>query len=278
MASIGQVRPGPQIGARTPGIRTPLFMLGVALALVAFIVMLAFGLLFANRSGSGAQVQVVVAAQPIDAREPITPGMVTTSYVPAAGVPPGAIRSLSDLQNDSAVVAIPKGQVISTNLVTSNPDVLNTTSASSYLPIPQGWVAFTLPTSEQQGVAGYVAQGDYINIVATLNTSLFNPAFPRSVTRTVFTDIHVIRVGPQSTLPKQGQAQGVVNSITILMTTCDAQYMTWLAVNGQLKYTLLSYTDYLKTTPEPVASCPAASSPTVVGPKQVQARWDFLAG
>lgn len=277
MASIGQVRPGPQ-AVRAPNIRTPLFVLGVALALVAFIVMLAFGLLFANRSGSATQVQVVVAARGIDAREPITADAITTAWIPTAGVPPEAFKSLGALQGYAAVVSIPKGQVISPNLVTANPDVLSASGASQFLPIPPGWVALTLPTSEQQGVAGYIAQGDYINILATLNTQLFTPLNPRMVTRTTFANVHVIRVGPESSLPKQGQPQGLVSSITVVMTLCDAQYMDWLAVNGQLKYALLSYKDYSTATPPPDTSCPSTTLPTVVGPKQVQARWDFLAG
>src|SRR3989442_12688540 len=81
MAAIGQTRP-----ARTTNIRTPLFILGVGLALLAFLVMFAFGMLFANRSQTGTQVRVVVAAQDIDAREPITPDMLTTALIPTAAV------------------------------------------------------------------------------------------------------------------------------------------------------------------------------------------------
>jgi len=276
MAVIGQARPGIPVNARNPNIRTPLFILGVGLALVAFLVMLTFGLLFANKAGGGAQVQVVVASKAIDARAPITPDMLTTKSLPASAVAPGAFTNLRDLASYSAVVSIPAGQVISSNLVTSNPD--QPTGASSYLPIPQGWVAITFPTSELQGVGGYLAQGDYIDIIATVNTTVFTPVNPRTVTRTVFTNVHVIRVGPDSTIVKQGQAQGVTTSITIVMTQCDAQYMYWLATVGTIKYSLLNYHDYNTKDPQPDLSCPVTSLPPTVGPRQAQARWDFLAG
>src|SRR5947208_16142559 len=81
MAAIGQTRP-----ARTTNIRTPLFILGVGLALLAFLVMFAFGMLFANRSQTGTQVRVVVAAQDIDARESINQYMLTTALIPPAAV------------------------------------------------------------------------------------------------------------------------------------------------------------------------------------------------
>jgi len=260
MAAIGQTRP-----RVTPNIRTPLFIFGVALALVAFLVMLAFGLLFANRAQVSTPVRVVVAARDIDAREPLTADMLTTTSLP----------STADVTGTSALVQIYKGQPITENIVASNPDQV---TPSSYLPVPQGFVAITIPTSEQQGVAGFIAQGDFIDVIATVNTQLFSPASPRQVTRTVFTSVYVIRVGPQSVVPRQGQAQGLTSSITVLMTLCDAQYMDWLALNGTLKYALLSYHDYAKGQPAADASCPSTVAPGLIGPAQVQARYDFLKG
>jgi Flp pilus assembly protein CpaB len=267
MAAIGQTRP-----ARTTNVRTPLFILGVGLALLAFLVMFAFGMLFANRSQTGAQVRVVVAAQDIDAREPITPDMLTTALIPTGAVAPHTFLRAADLAGFSALVGIYKGQPITGNVVASNPDQL---TYSSFLPIPQGYIALTLPTSEQQGVAGFIAQGDYIDVIATVNTQLFSAANPRQVTRTVFTSVYVIRVGPQSTVPRQGQAQGLSSSITVLMSLCDAQYMNWLLSNTTLKYALLSFHDYTKQQAPPDSACPSTTAPGLIGPAQVQGRWGF---
>ena len=38
--------------------------------------------------------------------------------------------------------------------------------------------------------------GDYIDIVATVNTSVVNSTNPKIVTATVFRHVHVLRVGP----------------------------------------------------------------------------------
>jgi len=273
MATIRQARP-----AATANIRAPLFILGVALALVAFLVMFAFGLLFAGRTASGAQTRVVVASAAIDARTVITPDMLTVTSFPASAVPPGAFSKMPDLAGDTALVSIPKGQVISANLVVSSPDQIGSTD--SFLPIPPGWIAVTIPTNELEGVAGYITQGDYINVLATVNTQLFSKVNPRQVTATVFLNVHVIRVGPSSTVPRTaGQAQGVSSSITVVVTLCDAQYLDWLSVNGTLKYVLLNKDDYNKQPEQQrVAACPATQAPGVVGPAQVQARWNFLAG
>jgi Flp pilus assembly protein CpaB len=263
---------------RSPSrIRTPVFLVGIALALVAFIAMFAFGIVFVNRSQGGRQVSVVTAVEDIPAREPIDPAMLAVTQVPATALAPKAFLHLTDVIGFSAAVPIFKGQVITSNLVATNQDEL--IGASTYLPIPQGFVAMTVPTSEQQGVAGYIAQGDYIDVITTVNSGLFTPVNPRTLTRTVFSNLHVIRVGPLTAAPKAGQPQGVVSSLTVAISLCDAQYLNWLLVNTTLKYVLISYHDYTPnaaTVSSP--DCPASAEPRIVGPRQVDLRWGFTAG
>jgi len=272
IGNVGQVRP-----AGAAGLRTPMFILGVALALVAFLVMLAFGAIFASKARSASPVRVVVAAQEIQAREPITLDMITYGTVSSDSVPPGTFFRSGTLSGYAATVEILKGEVITSNVVSANQDLL-AGAASSYLPIPSGYIALTLPTSEQQGVAGYIAQGDYINVIASVTTGLITPVNPRTVTRTVFTNVHVIRVGPESTVPRQGVAQGLATSITVVMSLCDAQYMSWLILNASLKYALLSYHEYSSSTPAADPACPSTSEPGIVGPAQIDARWGFTRG
>jgi pilus assembly protein CpaB len=262
----------------TPRLRTPIFLLGVGMALLAFILMFAFGILFVNRTQTGAQVMVVVAAQDIQAREVITPDMLTVARMPLSALPPHAFVRLDDVSGESAVVSIYKGQAVTANVVVSSPDQISS-ATSSYLPIPQGYVALTLPTGELQGVAGYVAPGDYINIIATANSDLFQSKPSRVLTRTVFSGIRVIRVGTPSVGPKEGQAFGVSGSLTVVVSECDAQYLQWLLTNVTLKYLLLSYKDYaVNALSRPDASCLSTDLPPVIGPTAVNQRWDFTKG
>ncbi len=272
MAAVGQARTG-------AGIRTPLFLVGVALALLAFVAMFALGIVFVNRGGATQQVSILVASQDIPAREPINVGMVKFETIPATAVPPGAFYHVSDVLLQTSLLTILQGQPITSNMVATNADDLTKAGASAFVPIPAGYVAMTMPTDEQEGVAGYIAQGDYINVIAAVNTDLFSKVNPRTVTRTVFTDVYVIRVGPQTAVPKQGQPQGLASSLTVVMSICDAQYMEWLLVNATVRYALLSSHDYGKdplANPDP--TCPPTSEPPVVGPAAVDARWGFLKG
>jgi len=272
MASIGQSRP---LAAGNPNMRTPLFIFGVALALVAFLVMFAFGVVFVGRQQITGSVPVVVAAVQIDARTPITPDMLTLTSLPANAVPQNAFLHIADVSGLAAVVQIYKGQPISANLVVSNPDLVGAAPTTPFLPIPAGYIALTLPAGEQQEVAGYVAQGDYIDVIAAVNTAQFSPSRPRTVVQTVFTNLYVIRVGPQSLGPRQGQVQGVASSITVVMTLCDATYMNWLLLNATLKYALMSPKDYKTLAASSSSSCD--SSDIRIGPAQVDARWHFTA-
>jgi Flp pilus assembly protein CpaB len=254
-------------------VRTPLFIVGVALALVAFLAMFAFGILFASRSVGGQQVPVVMASEDITAREPIVPGMLTLGQVPSGAIPPKAFFHVSDIAGLSALVTIYKGEVITANVVVNDPDQV--TTISSYLHIPKGYVALTIPASELQDVGGYPAQGDYINVIASVDTGLFSRVNPRPVTGTVFNNVYILEVGPPSLAPKQGQGQGLASSLTVVLTQCDAQFMEWFLLNATLKYELLSYQDYNPTFPPPDPACPSNKAPRPVGPAAVDARWHF---
>ena len=68
MAAIGQTRAAFPAPAPQSKVRTPLFIFGVALALVAFLVMFASGIVFVNRSLPTGTVPAGVAKANIDAR------------------------------------------------------------------------------------------------------------------------------------------------------------------------------------------------------------------
>jgi Flp pilus assembly protein CpaB len=265
MAAVGQSR---QLVAPGPNLRTPLFIFGVALALVAFLVMFAFGFVFVGRQQAAGNVPVVVAKADIDARTAITPDMLTISSMPATAVPPNTFLRVAQLADMTAAVKIYKNQAISSNLVVSPGEIVPTT-IDPFLPIPSGYDALSIPASELAGVAGFIQAGDYIRVIASINTGQFGDKRQRPVVLTVFTDLHVIKVGPQSPIKQQS---GVATSFTVVMTHCDAEYMDWLLLNATLKYTLESKDDYNKT-PATAACTSAPSGP--IGPKQVDDRWHF---
>ena len=223
--------------------------------------------------GSSGGTRVVVALHDIKARTVIGPSDLTlAAFNPA---PPQAIFAIKDVGRVSARVDIPVGSPITTNVVAPAGDLL-ASSDTAYLPIPKGWIAITIPASELEAAGGYVQNGDRINVVATVNTSIFGQSPGRTVVLTVFADIPVLRAGPAGTESNTQSSTGAVtSSLTVLLTACDAEFMTWLLANAQLKYELESPSDYSALPTQPYEKCPAVTSAKGVGPHDVDARWLF---
>jgi pilus assembly protein CpaB len=175
-----------------------------------------------------------MATQDLAPRIPIPAGSLEIMSLPAAGLPSTVFTKIDDAKGMIPLVTIVKGQAVSSNLVAKPGQSFGV--QSEFLPIPSGYVALTIPTSEQQGVAGYVQPGDYISVIATVTTGA------KVATKTVFTNIHVIRVG-QDTAGTAGTA-ATATSLTIVVTQCQAEYITWFLSYASLKYTLESYQDY----------------------------------
>lgn len=246
-------------------------VIGTVLALLAFLAaaFLASAPYLFPASAPG--TKVVVAKSGITARTRIEPSELELEVINP--MPPQAFTSISAVAGKGARVDIPQGEAITANLIAETSDLISTSDVT-YLPIPAGYVAVTIPTSEQVGVGGYVQVGDRITILASVNTQILGQSPAVLSVRTVFTDVPVVRVGPIA------QAQGtspVSTSLTVLMTACDSEYLFWLLNNATLKYELESFKDYgaLPTAPDP--KCASVLAAGGVGPKEVDARWKFTA-
>jgi Flp pilus assembly protein CpaB len=255
-------------------------VIGAAMAVLAFVAVFVVGAILSAGNSATRQVTAAVALRDIQSRELISSSSVALQQVPASSLPPHSIVRMADLVGDTALVTIYKGQVLSQNLVAASPDQIDLETASPTLPIPQGLVAVTIPTDEQAGVAGYIAAGDYINIIATVKIDVFTPVvrFSKTVSRTVFVSVRVIRVGPPTAAGRTGQQQGLASSLTVVTSLCDAQYLAWFANNASLKYVLLSFSDYAAKPPVADPNCSSTTAPEPVGPDEVNKRWSFTKG
>lgn len=242
----------------------------------AILAVLAFGTAAALASlpllsSSSTGTQVVVAKNTITARTRIQASDLELKSI--SPTPPQSFTAVALVAGKGARVDIPAGSPVTANVITTSPDQLSSSDAT-YLPIPQGFVAQTIPTSEQVGVAGYIQVGDRLVVLATISTAALGPGTARPVVRTVFRDLVVIRVGPASATEQSGAGQ-LTSSLTVLVTSCDAEYLFWLLNNAVLKYELESFSDYGTIPTAADSKCPTLSSATGVGPKQVDDRWHF---
>ena len=244
-------------------------IVGVILAVLAFGTAAAVASLpLLGTSTTG--VQVVVARNDIGARTRIQASDLELKVI--SPKPPQSFTDIAAVAGKGARVDIPAGSPVTANLITQSPDQL-TAGDVTFLPIPSGYVAFTVPTSEQIGVGGYVNVGDRITVLATISTAVFGPGPGKPVVRTVFKDLIVIRVGPATTA--QAGAAQLTSSLTVLVTACDAEYLFWLLNNAILKYELESFTDYGTTPTAADPACPNIAAAGGVGPVEVNKKWKF---
>src|SRR5665213_2097765 len=240
-----------------PGVGRPrrgriYIVVGTILAVVAFgtaAAVASLPLLSSSTTGT----KVVVAKNTIAARTRIQASDLELKTI--TPTPPESFTDLATVAGKGARVDIPAGSPVTANLITLTPDQLGS-GDNTFLPIPSGYVAVTVPTSEQVGVAGYVQVGDRITVLATISTAAFGDGPPRPVVRTVFRDLIVIRVGPATATEQAGSGQ-LTSSLTVLATSCDAEFLFWLLNNAILKYELESFNDYGTTPTSPSSSCPS---------------------
>jgi Flp pilus assembly protein CpaB len=238
---------------------------------LALLVIAAFVLVAINASaGQGtAQQSVVVATRDLQPRIPIDASALQLKSIPVAGIPASLIfHSTDDVKGMVPLVTILSGEPITSNIVARADSALG--SQSAYLPIPSGYVALQLPTSEQQGVGGYIQPNDYISVIATVNTN------GKVATKTIFTNIHVIRVGPAAA-PNSQSSASTASSLTVVVTYCESEYLTWFLAFASLKYELESYHDYAPSgnqTSDP--TCPGVTAAKGVTLQQVVAAFPSL--
>jgi Flp pilus assembly protein CpaB len=242
----------------------PFTVLGI---LLAILVIAAFVLVALNAQNNAASpsMNVVVANRDLQARVAIDPAALQLTSIPVPGTYPKVyFTRLQDVAGLVPLVTIPAGQAVTSNDVAKPSAALG--SQSEYLPIPSGYVAITIPTSEQQGVAGYPQPEDYISVIATVATA------GKVATKTIFTNLHVIRVGMAGSTGSTSNA----SSLTVVVTECQAEVITWFLNYAALKYVLESFHDYLQPGQNPDPACPTVTAAKGVTLQVIQAAYPTL--
>jgi len=252
-------------------------IIGVVLALVGFGLAILLPSLTggAKSAGTGCPCDLVVyAAKDISLRTQIVSAdQLSVKSIPDAYKPTGAVvidssnagkateaqsaAALKAVKNFIAEVDIAQGQPLLTSMLAKPGDTI-TGAQAAFLPIPSGYVALTLPTSELTGVANYIQPGDYISVLASAGSG------KTGATATVFTQLHVVRVGAanlsvtsasSTSNTAQTAAPAAPTSLTVVVTPCQAELIKWLQQNVQVSYELESFQDYAKEPTGPDSSC-----------------------
>ncbi|HVB77863.1 MAG TPA: Flp pilus assembly protein CpaB [Candidatus Nitrosotalea sp.] len=243
-------------------INWPLVALGLVVFGFGFVAVTVYGQSLRS-APSGSTAAVLVAARDLALGSVLAPGDLEVSHLNSADVPPSALSTVASAQGRVLLIALRRGQPVLANFLTGAG--ASSGSGAGSLHLAQGLVAYTLPASEQQAVAGYIEAGDRIDVIALV---VPRGGGPTNV-RTVFVDVPVIRIGAAG----QASGAGTASSLTVAVSECDAEYLTWLLANAQLKYSLPSGLDQAPAATS--GSCPGGAG-GVVGVSSVQGRWPGL--
>ena len=240
--------------------------MGLLLAVVAFGLVVFISTLGGGGGGfGGPSTPVVIAKQTIPLRHQITSADLDIAHAAVNGNASlnNTYGNMNDVLNKISEINISKGTVLTSDMLAVDINAIPSGAAPAYLPLAKGYVAMTIPTGEQVGVAGHISVGDYITVIASAQVTIFSATTgqqqgpPKVVSKTVFTNLRVIGLGPASaavqpanggggttTTTGGGTQTGVTSSLTVELTQCDAEFLTWFLNNTQVRYTLESFKDY----------------------------------
>lgn len=147
-----------------------IFIIVGALAIAAFAVFLVNAYLTGveqnveQQAASQEVTQIVVATQPLDFGDPLTPENVRLQNFPAGSVPQGAFRTVRDALADNRVALRP--------IVPGEPVLADKVSGASgravlAAKLPEGMRAVAIPVTEVTGVSGFVRPGDTVDVLLT---------------------------------------------------------------------------------------------------------------
>jgi pilus assembly protein CpaB len=219
------------------------------------------------RTSTGASneplVQVLVAANDIEAGSRLEDRAVRLAAVPQSSVPPGAFTRVAQVHQRGVVLPIVRGDFIL-------PNKLAAANAGSGLPsmIPQGMRAVSVRVNDVVSVAGFVQPGTRVDVMAT---GIHGAGGGETQTTTVLENVAVIAVG-RSLLDRviSGETQNA-GVITLLVSPGDAQKLTLASQEGRIQLALRNPLDTRKESLGPTKASSlspgGAPPPTEAKPK-----------
>ncbi|TFH73987.1 MULTISPECIES: Flp pilus assembly protein CpaB [Cellulomonas] len=111
----------------------------------------------------GPMTQAYQLNRAVDAYEPIEPDMLEAVEVPERWVPATAVRDVSETSGLVAATALPEGSLVQTGMLVPRPGV------------QPGFREVAIVVDAETGVAGKVAPGDHVDILATVDGDELRP-------------------------------------------------------------------------------------------------------
>lgn len=199
---------------------------------------------------------ILVAAQEIPARVPITPQMLAHATRPAAAVEPDAITDPAKVAGALSLITIPAGSSITLSKIGRPTDVA--------LPVrlKPGMRAVSIPIDKVKGVSGLIEPGDRVDVIAIPPKTENAP--PPAVA--ILRGIRVLAVGPmlENSSATPSPQEQTSTTITLEVTPKQADLLSMADVNTQLRLALRSPREPLNSEPTEALRFPGGSGEPAV--------------
>ena len=115
--------------------------------------------------------EVVIAAQEIPRGAKIQPDALLTSTIPSDMVVETMVQELGEVVGRRARMDIPRGVIMTKNMITDSAGDLLGTGSDASLAIPAGFTAISIPMNRLSSVAYAVKDGDSVDVLITMLVS-----------------------------------------------------------------------------------------------------------
>jgi len=180
-------------------------------------------------------IEVVVTISEIPAHVKVTEEMLELKKIPTEAVHADTYTDIADVVGGTTTTELIAGEQVLTDRIVS--DVGN--SELSYR-IPENMRAITVPSSEVNGVGGYIVSGDKLDILVS-----YVPSEGVQVVYTQLQNIEVLEIGANIATTAETQA-GVPTSLTLLVTPAQAEVIAYANLSGSFHFTLRNPVDSAK--------------------------------
>lgn len=210
-----------------------------------------------------ARIEVVVAAQEIPPRVPVTSAMLSTISRPASAVDPDAVRDPKDVVGALSLITIPAGASITTAMIGHPSDVGLTVRMAP------GMRAVSVQIDKVKGISGLIQPGDRVDVIAQAPKTSAAPPPAAAILR----GIRVLAIGDslEYTSATPSPQESNATTVTLEVTPKQADLLVMADLNTTLRLALRSPREPLNSEPTESlhwegsaagASAPAAPAPS----------------
>ncbi len=174
-------------------------------------------------------VPVMVAARDLPFGHMLENQDVRAVEWPAGATPQGFAREPAEVVGRGLISAIRMNEPVLASKIAS-PE----SGGGIPLAIDEGYRAVAVRVNEVIGVAGWVSEGQRVDVLVTLDQGA---QIDQPVTRIVLQDIPVLRIGQIPAVNDQNEAQ-MVTVVTLVVTPEEAERLTLAETKGQIRLSL----------------------------------------